>query len=226
MFNRNSGYIGSSMSVRAHDCYNDGIMPKSKWTKRDFIDNIDAIDFINDQDKNTLKTLSLTEMKRALLRYDSWHHTSSKFNKTDFYKFDLDYIEDHKNDIINLVVSIKETTKRIKEERKQEKQKINIEIAYIKFFELSKNGRYYNRTDYKGVYAIKGDWFYSIGSQFQKLWKKKLYGNCIEKRRYFKNVAEFRKYLKVRNYSESDIMELTNEFKRLSRNIKKLNNNL
>lgn len=76
------------------------------------------------------------------------------------------------------------------------------------------------------MYAIKGDWFYSIGSKFQKLWKKKLYGNCIDKRRYFKNVADFRKYLKVRNYNDNDIIELTNEFKRLSRNIKKLNNNL
>ena len=65
----NRGYDGWSMSVRAREAYERGCMPKTNFKKHFKISEKVFQQFASDEDN-----------------FESeWHHTSAKFNKTDFY---------------------------------------------------------------------------------------------------------------------------------------------
>lgn len=95
-YNANSGYSGYSMSNRAEEAYDYGAKPKSKWTKAEILDEVKRA--ILEEDKmseeevsnliTNLKSLSADTLRRKLLTYDSWHHTGSYFNETQFYTID------------------------------------------------------------------------------------------------------------------------------------------
>lgn len=89
----NSGYKGFSMSERAVEEYEKGNKPFSKWTKEDIIDTLEDIEIENEKIE-LLKQYPTKLLKEYFLKYCSWHHTSSKFNKTDFYKLDFEEIEE------------------------------------------------------------------------------------------------------------------------------------
>lgn len=89
-----SGYVGQSMSKRAVWAYEDGEMPKSKWTKRAMIAAI--TDFCEEED---LDAGSLNLSKRLkndifedLLEWKAWHHTGKYAQETDFYGVNEDAI--------------------------------------------------------------------------------------------------------------------------------------
>ena len=86
----NSGYIGHSMSRRAAEAYEDGEMPKSKWTKKAMVAAIQA--YCDEFDMffapDVLKGMHKDEVFERFFHKSSWHHTSKFFNETDFYKLD------------------------------------------------------------------------------------------------------------------------------------------
>ncbi len=90
-----TGYVGSSMSERATLAYEDGEMPKSKWTKKAMLAAIEAC-----CDENDLAfDGSVAEMKKDEIfsRFfwrSSWHHTGKFARETDFYKVDEDEVCD------------------------------------------------------------------------------------------------------------------------------------
>ncbi|WP_434474946.1 hypothetical protein [Thomasclavelia ramosa] len=94
MMDVNSGYIGYSMSRRAAEAYEDGEMPKSKWTKKAMVAAIqsycDKFDMLFDPD--LLKGMHKDEVFERFFYESSWHHTSKFFNETDFYKLDEDAV--------------------------------------------------------------------------------------------------------------------------------------
>lgn len=94
MMDVNSGYIGYSMSRRAAEAYEDGEMPKSKWTKKAMVAAIqsycDEFDMFFDPD--LLKGMHKDEVFERFFHESSWHHTSKFFNETDFYKLDEDAV--------------------------------------------------------------------------------------------------------------------------------------
>lgn len=94
MMDVNSGYIGYSMSRRAAEAYEDGEMPKSKWTKKAMVAVIqsycDEFDMLFDPD--LLKGMHKDEVFERFFHESSWHHTSKFFNETDFYKLDEDAV--------------------------------------------------------------------------------------------------------------------------------------
>ena len=96
MMDVNSGYIGYSMSRRAAEAYEDGEMPKSKWTKKAMVAAIqsycDEFDMLFDPD--LLKGMHKDEVFERFFHESSWHHTSKFFNETDFYKLDEDALAD------------------------------------------------------------------------------------------------------------------------------------
>lgn len=78
------GYINYSMSDNAAAAYKDGKAPLSKWNKeraaRVLLENgvnFDARRFFGGEWKKELT-------------FDSWHHTSKFYNRTDFYSFDCE----------------------------------------------------------------------------------------------------------------------------------------
>lgn len=79
-----AGYRGYSMSNNAVSAYDDGEKPLSKWSKSDVISAIADELGVNESD------VELKYPYRYYLKKTSWHHTSSKYNKTDFYSVSFD----------------------------------------------------------------------------------------------------------------------------------------
>lgn len=94
MMDVNSGYIGHSMSRRAAEAYEDGEMPKSKWTKKAMVAAIQSYcdEFDMSFDPDVLKGMHKDEVFERFFHESSWHHTSKFFNETDFYKLDEDAV--------------------------------------------------------------------------------------------------------------------------------------
>ena len=84
-----AGYKGYSMSNNAVDAYEQGEMPLSKWTKAAMLEIVEASDELSAAQKRTISKLTAAQLKVYLTR-SSWHHTSSHYNRTDFYAVDLD----------------------------------------------------------------------------------------------------------------------------------------
>ena len=95
MMNASSGYVGWSMSRRAAAAYEDGEMPKSKWTKKAMVaaikDVCDDLDLVYDP---AIEKMKKDELFHTFLYNSSWHHTSKFFNETDFYAIDEDALAD------------------------------------------------------------------------------------------------------------------------------------
>lgn len=101
-----SGYLPDySMSVRAAQAYDEGEKPLSKWRKADILSA--ALKILSDSDLSEqekkdrysyLEKLPLNRLKGYLIQ-SSWHHTSCKYNETNFYYLDEEVLtdEDPKN---------------------------------------------------------------------------------------------------------------------------------
>lgn len=86
-----AGYHNFSMSNNAVDAYENGEMPLSKWSKKAILAAV------LDAAPDALPLLSrcpLAVLRAHCLRRSSWHHTSSRYNKTDFYSLDDMILED------------------------------------------------------------------------------------------------------------------------------------
>lgn len=90
------------MSKRAADAYDNGEMPKSKWTKAAMLAALaEALEeledegiTITDEQVKAIEKLSKSDMFKYLFDYTGWHHTSKYFNMTEFYGVDADRLED------------------------------------------------------------------------------------------------------------------------------------
>lgn len=91
-----AGYNGWSMSNNAVQAYEDGEKPLSKWTKQAFIETIaDMTGKDEEEVKKALKPYAVSTLRSRLLGRSSWHHTSSYYNKTNFYNMEpLETLED------------------------------------------------------------------------------------------------------------------------------------
>ena len=83
----NSGYHGYSMSRNAVAAYQNGEMPKSKWTKTAMLAAIEGYCWENrlEYPALRLKRMRKAELFDGYFSCTSWHHTSKFFNATDFY---------------------------------------------------------------------------------------------------------------------------------------------
>lgn len=97
----NSGYVGWSMSQRAADAYEDGEMPKSKWTKAAMIAAIKDFCAETQEDSyhpvtydKSIEKLKKDEIFKCFFELKSWHHTSKYFNETDFYGVNEDAVRE------------------------------------------------------------------------------------------------------------------------------------
>lgn len=79
------------MSNNAVEAYNNGEMPLSKWNKSEIIN---AISEIREENIDLFKKLTTKTLKDCFLKKSSWHHTSYKFNETDFYSINEEKVED------------------------------------------------------------------------------------------------------------------------------------
>ena len=92
-------YHGYSMSNNAVQAYNSGKRPWSRWTKTLILEDVKALT-INAQEEyeenkeeldslkkkfKVLSKCSADTLRKHLLRYSEWHHTSSRYNNS--YQF-------------------------------------------------------------------------------------------------------------------------------------------
>ena len=81
-----AGYKGYSMSNNAVEAYESGEKPMSKWTREAIIGEIEAMTGESEEAvKTALKPYTAAELRNRLLGYSSWHHTSCRYNRTNFY---------------------------------------------------------------------------------------------------------------------------------------------
>jgi hypothetical protein len=154
-----AGYNGFSMSNNAVAAYYNGEKPKSKWTKTDIIDIISNA--IKEEEINPLLTLQeikkipAQQLKDKVLRVSSWHHTSSHYNKTDFYSVDLDAVEGlTANDLIKKQPAAAATPAEQK-----------CKCVYL---EWSGSRKHPKATECTAWGTIKGNWFFPDGETFKK----------------------------------------------------------
>ena len=162
-----AGYHGYSMSNNAVEAYQDGERPLSKWTKTEILSRIrraikdEEIELKCSFDK--LNKLPVKTLKNELLCVSSWHHTSSHFNRTDFYDIWWDKLEHLTDEEIDGWTTIKED--------KPQKEK-----WLCKFLEWSGSRRHPKATEYTEEGIIKGNWFYRANGS-----KKSITANGFQK---------------------------------------------
>lgn len=81
---KNSGYIGYKMSVRAADSYAFGEMPRSRRDKKTIIERMKKENYSPDI-INNVKRLKTEQAKTLCLVFSGSHHTSKLCNLTAFY---------------------------------------------------------------------------------------------------------------------------------------------
>lgn len=82
-----SGYYNYSMSNNAVEAYGSGEKPFSKWQKHDILFEIKGYFELAQEETRKLSKIPLSELKNIFLVFTCYHHTSSHYNKTDFFKF-------------------------------------------------------------------------------------------------------------------------------------------
>ena len=140
--------------------YEDGEKPLSKWTKNVLVYELaDALDAEPEEVAEVLKPYTVKEVKNKCLTYSSWHHTSSRYNRTAFYELD-DF-----EDLADLECRLSGKPNTAKEERE------NAEMEALQKAWAEVQAKYYGKmpTDKE---AVKKVWRYAHGGAFDKEVKK------------------------------------------------------
>ena len=84
-----SGYVGYAMSENAMHAYENGEKPKSKWTKRAMLEEIESYCWLFDMPYGgEFSKMKKDELFDTFFEWKSWHHTGQYANETDFYGLD------------------------------------------------------------------------------------------------------------------------------------------
>ena len=150
MQDMNSGYYGYKMSKRAHDAYNHGEKPYTRWTKKDILEVLEDNE-ISEEDLKKLSKYSTKTLRAYFLEMSSWHHTSSYANATDFYMVDVDKPIDYE--------AIDATDKEVKKERKDQKNSNKVHRrAKVKYGVWEGTKNYPVLVEVESYAVIIGNW--------------------------------------------------------------------
>lgn len=162
MFNSNSGYIGSSRSVRSKEAIMNFEVPCTLINGdliRDFLEEYE--ENFSKEDLDILKKVIVAKWKYVATERvgaSSWHHTSCYFNKTNHYSL---------SDIAEKIIEIKDTLDSDYQDylgdkkREQEKQRINYRFGVIKVQVWGGTRKSPKIVGYQEVVGIiSGEWLY------------------------------------------------------------------
>jgi len=145
-----AGYDGFSMSNNARLAYEAGEKPKSKWTKDAIILELKRAG-VDPVQIAVVRRFPASVLKEIGLSRSSWHHTSSRYNRTDFYTVDVDRLERLK--ISDLDYYKEAYAKEPKREAKGERWV----AEYLVWSGTRKHPR---AEEVRSEGTLKGDWFY------------------------------------------------------------------
>ena len=147
-----AGYNGYSMSNNAVEAYNNGEKPLSKWTKAEILEAIKTDEIELKCSMEMLKKVPVKSLKEIALYKASWHHTSSHYNRTDFYSLDFDKLEELTDEELSKIIEESKQNKKNDTEPAEEKWK-------CAFLEWSGSRKHLKATEIIEDGTIKGDWF-------------------------------------------------------------------
>lgn len=101
-------------------------------------------------DFKLLKKIPKEEFKERFLFCSSWHHTSSHYNKTDFFSVDYEYIGSITNEQITEIL----------EKSKNKETKTEEEYWQCKFLVWGGTKHHPKATEVIEDGMVKGEWFY------------------------------------------------------------------
>lgn len=164
-----SGYNGFSMSNNAVMAYDDGKMPKSKWTKKAILRAVSTID---PEKAEWLKSVKLAVLKDHVLTCSEWHHTSSWYNETDFFEVDEDFVlELTPEKLIELKQETEHKAKMVNAPRRY-----NADFKYLEW-SGSRNFRKAKEIELKNVYCEEKGCFYHVYDKDGKFLLRKKVGS-------------------------------------------------
>jgi len=140
-----AGYNGYSMSNNAVDAYEQGAKPISKWRKSDFVEYDEA-----------LKQFTVDFLRENVLKYECWHHTSSKYNRTNFYKIG--------SYVINNLKNVFETVKKTTSKKENRPFKVYATVSKAVWGGTSKHRKIVDHV----VYQVDEDWRTQNGKKLRK----------------------------------------------------------
>lgn len=116
-----AGYYNFSMSNNAVEAYENGEMPRSRWTKKEILNTIYNDSDIEETKYELLQKMTKSELVDHFLYSSSRHHTSKYYNLTDFYAIDTEAVEEITPEEIKKIISSRVRIKRTAEEKEAEK---------------------------------------------------------------------------------------------------------
>lgn len=178
-YNANGGYSGYSMSNRAVSAYNDGEMPLSKWTKALILASVEELLTSGaDEIMSKLRQLSKRTLASHFLVYASWHHTSSYYNKTEFYRID-DYAVEHLT--LETCNELKQKDLASKQEQTEEKQPNPCYVGTLNYLEWSGTRRHPRATAKSelGIVEERGRFYVLYRQDGAEMLRKKMSANGV-----------------------------------------------
>ena len=185
-----SGYIGSSRSIRAKEAYNDGEMPLSKWTKEILIEAI--AEAYGEARAEKAQKVSTADLRASFLEWSSLHHTSKYANRTYFYSL-ADLSASEASQLLNQLRQ-KGRKNKEKEEKKEDKFSFLVltrekNISLYRKWPKWKAFSYFCilKNDEKKAHVIAGD-------DADKI--KDMYGSHVVNKAFFESRKSFTKAIK------------------------------
>lgn len=203
MFNENSGYVGSSRSVRSRNAIKNYEMPLSMINRSIIQDLIDEY-----PEYESLRKVPVSIWKYASENdgASSWHHTGKYFNQTDHY--DLLEIADMLSEKLDeITADYKEAKKAKKAEKQQLKKEATYCILEVQIWGGTRKHPKLLGTEYVAGLRI-GNWMYSINGSKYKVdankvvgqWDYQTYDEMVKKNKEFKSTKrKFNKIVKEKN---------------------------
>lgn len=155
---KGNGYSGISMSNNAVEAYKQGKAPLSKWKKKDILEVLKRRNISEDFIKE-VKKINLPILKKYLLEYVEWHHTSLRYNETNFYKVTDIRNQDEKRNLLQKMKKAQEeysknnAEKHTKRSIKPPQKFYRVNMEYI---HRSADGKHKKIVSGEGV--IQGNW--------------------------------------------------------------------
>lgn len=161
-----AGYNGYSMSNNAVDAYLGGEKPKSRWTKAAILEAVSEID---ESKAERLRKVPLDALRGAVLSYSSWHHTSSHYNRTDFYS-----VSESKVDALT-DEEISKLEKRKKPKPKTERYRGTLE--YLEWSGTRNHPKATRRILDDVIIEERGSFYYAYDDDGELIIRKKMFSN-------------------------------------------------
>lgn len=147
----NKDYVGYSESVRSKEAKENGVFPKSLWTKQRMVEILEEEgreDLIN-----KLNKIPVYILKDECLSFKEQHHTSKFYNVTEFYSFSIEYLEELTDQKVKELKErrrleniknkeIRVERNRIREEKRKKKEELNYKLSLMQYSKYKRESAY------------------------------------------------------------------------------------